>query len=176
MDTALSRWLVWPALMLSAIIWLGVSVVTSDAVHTLVKSNFDFARAFGSVSASSLVIALAWPVIVGYWMRMATLASVKSIVLGACAVAVWVVGLTVLTAVGIDLLWSFRWVVVALSIVSLMLEIAMAVWLLRRTIRPLSFGIGLRGALLSATTTLAWLIGAKALLLCLSPGVVIRMS
>jgi len=175
MGAILSRWLVWPALILSVVLWFGVSVVTADAVHTLVKSNFDFARSYGSVSLKTLAGAIIWPLVVGYWMRMATSVDAKSLALGACAVAAWAGVLTVLTAVGIDLLWSFRWAIVVISIASLILEIAVAVWLLRRTTQPLSFGVGFHGSLLSVTTVCVWLMAAKALLLCLSPGVVIRM-
>lgn len=175
MNAVLSRWLVLPTLILSVVLWFGVSVVTADAVHTLVKSNFDFARSFGSVSLKTLVGALAWPLVIGCWMRMTTSVNVKILALGACAVAVWAGVLTVLTAVGIDLLWSIRWAVVAISIASLILEIAVAVRLLHRTTQPLSFGVGFHGSLLIVTAACAWLMAAKALLLCLSPGVVIRM-
>lgn len=168
------RWLVWPALLLSGILWLGMSVVASDAVHILVKSNFDFARSFGSVSAKSLASALVWPVVVGCWLGMSTPVGAKSLALSACVVSIWAVGVTVLTAVGIDLSWSHRWAVVALSIASLVLEVAVAAWLLHWVVQPLSFASGVPGTILNITVALAWLMATKAILLFCSPGVVIR--
>ncbi len=174
MSTTFSRWLVVLALIASVIVWLGVSVVTDDAVHTLAKSNFDFARTYGSVSLTTLLIALAWSLVVGGWMMVSTPVGTKNLVFGLCAVTISAVVLTFVAAVGSDLLWSFRWASIAFGIAIWSLEIVIAVWLLRRTSQPLSYGIGLNGSLWTVTTALAWLMAAKAALLCVSPGVAIR--
>ena len=175
MDTTLWRWLVWPVSIISVILWLGVSVVTADAVHTLAKSNFDFARSFGSVSSTALVSALIWPLVVGIWAGISTSISMKNFAFGGCAVVVWVVGLTVVTAIGIDLLWSFRKVLIFVGLLAWGLEVVVAVWLLRLTTQPPSFGVGLQGVLSSLAVALACLIAAKAAFLWLAPGVSIRL-
>jgi hypothetical protein len=175
MGVALARWLVWPALILSVFLWLVLSLVTADAAHTLVKSNFDFTRSFGSVSMKTLVSAFVWSIIISYWIAKTATVGGRSLFLGACTVAVWTTGVIILTSVGIDQLWNFRWAVIAFPIVAWILETVIAMWLLRLMSPPQSFGIGIQGMLWNATTALTWLMATKAVLLCLSPGVTIRL-
>lgn len=175
MDTTLSRLLVWPMLIISALLWLGVSVDTVDAVNTLVKSNFDFTRSFGSVSSKTLVSALVWPPVIGVWLGAYTSLGMKNFVFGACAVAAWAIGLLVLTAIGIDLLWGFRRVLIGFGLLALSSEVIVAVWLLRLTIQSLSFGVGLIGVLSSIVVALNLITATKAAFLWLVPGVSIRM-
>lgn len=165
-----NRWLVLPALVLSVILWLAVSSVTANAVHVLAKSNFSF-RSYGSVSVWLVAGALSWSLIIGYLLLLATSVTAKNLIWGACAVGFWSVFLILLTAVGDEFLGSLD----RAAIIVWLLEIAGALLLVRATSRLTSADIGPHTVLWDMLATLTWLIAAKALLLCLSPGVVIRM-
>ena len=175
MGITLKSWLIWPALIFSIVFWFGISTVTADAIHVLVKSNFDVGRPFGSVSTTTLVVAFVWLITVSFWLKKTSLVSIKRTVLQACVVAVWAVVLTVLTAIGVDSLWYLRWTVVVIPIAFWIVEVVGALWLLRVLSPPSFWGQGVLRMTTIAIAALTWLMGAKALWLALSPGVVIRM-
>ena len=175
MPLILNRWLILLALILSIIVWLGISALTTNAIFALVKSNFDFTRVFDSISLKTLGIAFMWSVLIVTWMMMSRSISVQSFIFGTCVVAVWGFILNALTAFSIHHLWGIKWAVILLPIIIWILEFAVAVWLLGLTNQFLSFRPKFQRLLLSTITGLACLIATKVLMLGFSPGIFIRM-
>ena len=170
MITPSNRWLWLFALALSGVLWLGISSVTANAVHVLVKSNFAL-RPFGSVSVWLLASSTIWPLFVGYMLSTTTVVTGRSLALGICVVVAWAVALVVLTAIGDEFLGRLG----VAAIAAWVLEITIALLLLRLTSQPLLSDLSLQNGLVGVVATLAWLTAAKALVLCLSPGVTIRL-
>lgn len=170
MTTFSNRWLLLLLLVLSAVLWLGISSVTANAVHVLAKSNFAL-RPFGTVSVWLLASAIIWSLVISFALSVSPPLTAKSIVLGAGVVAVWAVALVALTAVGDEALGHLG----GGAIVVWVFEIVVAGLLMRMTCPLLLTDLGLQSVLLGAIASLVWLTLAKAALLCASPGVVIRM-
>jgi hypothetical protein len=156
--------------LLSLFVWLGVSSVLAGAVHSLAKSNFS-AHPFGSISLWALATAILWPAFVAYIAITFRWIHVNRLILDMSLVAAWALGLTAVTAISDQFLNGLGIAAVAVWLI----EIAAAMWLLYVTLSPLSLGTSVQGRAISLLTTLAWLTEAKALLLCLSPGITVRI-
>ena len=170
MTISSNRWLLLPTLMLSGVLWLGISSVTANAVHVLAKSNFAL-RPFGSVSAWLVASAIIWPLIASHLLKTVHFITAKRLFLGVCAVLAWTGVLVVLTAVGDEVLGKLGGAAIAVWI----LEVAMAFFLLRVITQPLLSNLDLQGVLVGTVAALASLTMAKGVLLCIFPGVEIRM-
>lgn len=172
---ASSRWPLWGAFFLSIAIWFGVTTLAADAVFTLVKSNFSFGRPFGSVSLTTILITLIWPLAANSWVTATTPVKIKNLTLGMASVTGLTVGSTLLTAWSTNQLWDFQWLMIAVQIIIWALEIVAATWVAQRATHSSTFRKTSRSTLVNGITALTWVTAAKSLLLCLSPGVVIRM-
>lgn len=165
-----SRWLPLVALLISSMLWLAVSSVMANSVHLLAKANFTW-RAFGSVSVWLVALNLAWLVFVSYALMTNTQLCGKSVIWELFAVAVWVVTLLALAAFGDAWIGSLG----VLAVVVWVIEIGVAyLFISQINQQSLPFSGLLSGAWL-LVMTLTWLSAIKALFLCLSPGVALRL-
>jgi hypothetical protein len=163
-----SRWMLLPALLISAVLWLGLSSVIANAIHVLAKGNFAFGS-FGSISAMFLAAAFGWTMLIGYWVNVEGDIEPKILMRGACAIAIWLCVLIAFTAVADDFL--VRLGRDAISVWVAELTVAMVLFI-RVTKAPLSFWRLLQCVLV----VLVCLTAVKALLLLMSPGIAIRLQ
>lgn len=165
-----NRWPLLAALLVSSALWLAVSSVMGNEVHILAKENFSWYR-FGQVSVWLIVASFAWLMFISYVLTVNVQLTAKSQALGQCAVGVWVGILLVLSAFGDEWLGSLG----AAALIFSVLEIAVAVFLVAYLFRQsLSFS-DLQSQAWLVVMALIWLTATKATLLCLSPGVTIRL-
>lgn len=170
-------WVFLLAVALSAVLWLGISSVTSNAVHVLAKSNF-VVNTYGQVSVVMLAASIAWPLIVCLALSIWLPLTFKSTIVGFLSVSAWVVVLLSLTALGADFLSTLGRGAVNVWIFAVsywILEIGIAMLLLHVTSQPLLSDFNLQSILVGTIVALAWLTLAKAAFLCLSLGVLITM-
>lgn len=164
-----SRWLAVAALLVSGALWLAISSTAANAVHVLAKGNFSWSG-FGSVSAWLLVACLLWAGIVGYVLTTNGAVSGKAFGLGMCAVLMWVLLLSVLTALGDEWFSSLK----AASLLVWVVEVVVTALLVAYLHRQWPALPNLQGLWLGVVS-LTLLIGAKALLLGVVPGIAVRM-
>ena len=165
-----SRWLLVAAFLVSSALWLGVSSIFANAVHIFWKSNYSWAG-FGSVSIWTIVVALGWLLIVGYVLQAESWITTKNMTLSICIVAIWIVLLAVLTAWGYEMLVELG----AAAILVWVIEFVVALLLVNYFARMSLPFFGIQNSAVFVTVTLTWLMAAKVMLLCLSPGVTLRL-
>lgn len=158
------------ALLLSGGLWLGISSVVAGAVHVFAKSDFSL-RPFGSVSVGVLVCSIAWSLLVGYFLNAKILFELKALVLGAVLINAWVIALIALTCVADEILGRLG----AAAIVIWIFEFTIAFLIFRLVNHSRLSDTGPRNFMVSMMATFAGLILAKALLLCLTPGVIVGL-
>ena len=157
------------ALLISAGLWLGISSIEANAVHIFAKGNYAWSG-FGSVSGWSLAACLLWTVAVVHALTKNDVIRGKTLGLGMCAVLGWVLLLSVLTTLHDEWLADLK----AASSLVWVSEFAIAALLIRHLHRQESESPALQGLWLGVLS-LTLLLGAKALLLGLAPGVTVRM-
>lgn len=165
-----NRWLLLVALLLSCTLWLAVSSVMANAVHVLAKENFSW-RAFGSISIWLIAASFACLMFASYVLTVNAQLTAKSQALGLCAVAMWIGVLLVLTALGDQWLGGLG----VASLIVWCIEIAVAVCLVAYLFRQSLSFFDLQSQVWLVVMALIWLTATKAALLCLSPGVSIRL-
>ena len=165
-----NRWFLLAALLVSGALWLAVSSVMGNAVHILAKENFSWYR-FGQVSIWLIAASFAWLMFISYVLSMNLQLPAKSQALGLCAVGVWVGVLLVLSAFGDEWLGSLG----AAALIFSVIEIVVAVFLVAYLFRQSLPFIDLQNKALLVVMALIWLTATKAMFLCLSPGVSIRL-
>ena len=175
MYKALNRLLLWPALGISIFLWLGMSSVFANAIHVLVKANFSPSGAFGSISLWWLLLAISWPFIAGYVLSAAMAISFRNLIRGACAVGLWVIFMAISISLAERFLENLNYMeVMVCSVTIVIVEVSLAFFLVKSTSRLGNEANSFYVILSQTTAAFVWLMAAKALLLCLSPGVSIR--
>ena len=161
--------------LLSTAIWLGVSSLYDSAGFQLVKSAYS-TYPFGSVSAKTLGVCAAWTLVIGVCHLMSTtLAHWTRFLLGGLVVLFWVGIVTSINILAMEVfaqLGIFR-EVIWLWIPICLLEVGVAGCIISRAIEPLPYH-GFERAAFIMTETFTLLTAAKALLLWLTPGILIR--
>lgn len=142
----------------------------ANAVHILAKENFSW-RAFGSVSIWLIAACFGWLMLTSYLLTVNVQLTVKGQALGLCAVAMWVGVLLVLTGLGDQWLGSLG----VAGLIVWFIEIAVAVLLVAYLFRQSLPFFDLKSQSWLVVMALIWLTATKAALLCLSPGVSIRL-
>lgn len=165
-----NRWFPILVLLMSGALWLAVSSVFANATHILAKSNFIFVG-FGSVSIWLLAASFVWLVIVTYALSVNTEISPWNVAIGFGQVSAWVLILATLTTAGDELLGKLGGVAVIIWLI----EVAVARFILSRASELSLPFTGILNDLWPFAVTLTWIMGIKILLLCLSPGVTIRI-
>jgi hypothetical protein len=158
------------ALLLSGALWLAVSSVTANAVHTLAKENFSW-HGFGSVSIWLIVVCFAWLICASYLLAVNMQLTAKNQAIGICVVTIWIGILLVLTGLGDQ--WLGR--LGAAALVVWFIEIAVAALLVIYLFRQSRSFFSLEGISWFAVMALIWLTAAKMAFLLLSPGISIRL-
>ncbi len=168
-----NRWLLLIALLLSGALWLAISSVMGNAIHTLAKESFTWYR-FGSVSIGLILICLIWVIFVSCILWANGQFTAQNQFLSLCCVTVWMGLLLVLLAYGDPWIDSFGTSVI-FGLLFWIIEIAGAALLVAHFFRQSVPFMDLQSKALLVAVTLTWLTAAKAALLCLSPGVSIRL-
>ncbi len=166
-----NRWITGFVLLLSVILWLGMSSVMSNSLHDLAKTTLTFQiPVFGSVSIWLVVGGMVWSLIVSYWLVIVTLVPVRKLALSAGSTATWGVTVVVLIYLGDTFLSKLG----ALAVVVWLVEISVALLLVYKTSKLTLSEIGVDIVLWGMVAVFVWLTAIKALLLILSPGVIIH--
>ncbi len=168
-----NRWFIFAALLFSSALFLAVSSVIGNSVHILSKNNFVWYR-FGSVSIELIVSSLFWTILVGCIFSVNIQISARNQLLSLCAVAAWT-GLLLVFLAYSDA-WITSWgVSVIFGVLYWVIEIAGAALLIAYIFRQSLSFIDLQSQALLVVMALIWLTATKAMFLCLSPGVSIRL-
>ncbi|MES2356515.1 MAG: hypothetical protein V4568_19365 [Pseudomonadota bacterium] len=170
MLTTSNRWFALSALLISSFLWLVASSVFANAIHILAKSNFLW-TGFGSISIWMIAISFVWLAILTYTLLAYAGLSLLNVSLGFGLIALWMLILAAVTIVGDEFLGKLG----SAAIIVWLIEVAFARLILSRTPQlSLQFS-GLLNELWPIALTLTWIMAAKILALCLSPGVAIRI-
>jgi len=164
-----SRWFIVAALVMSGALWLAISSTAANAVHVFAKGNYSW-TGFGSVSAWLLVVCLLWAAMVGFLLTSNGVVSGKTFGLGMCGALVWVMLLSVLTALGDEWLAGLKAASLLVWVAEVMVAAILVMYLQRQEAAPPT----LQGPWLGVVA-LTLLVGAKALLLGVLPGLAVRM-
>lgn len=163
-----NRWVVVAALLVSGALWLAISSSAANAVHVLAKGNFTW-NGFGSVSVWLLFACLLWAGIVGNVVSINGTLSARAFGICACIVVIWVLLLSVVTALGDEWFASLK----AASLLVWVVEVMVAVLLVMYLDRQWPALPSIQWPWL-CVVSLSLLVGAKALLLSVLPGMAVQ--
>lgn len=166
-------WLI--AALLSAAMWLGVSSLYDNAGFQLVKSAYR-AYPFGSVSENTLGVCAAWTLVIGVCHLMSTtLPHWTRFLLGGLVILLWVGIVTLIDILTMEvfaqlgIFGEVNWLLIPIWL----LEVGVAGCIISRIVEPLPYH-GFERVAFILTETFTLLIAANALLLWLTPGILIR--
>jgi hypothetical protein len=167
---ALNRWKLAAALLISSALWLVVSSVTANAVHSFAKNDF-ILQSLGSISIVLAVTSLAWTVFASCTFLTGIKIGLRKQFLALCFVAIWVGMLIVISAVSDQILGDMGMAAMAVWIVEFVFAVLLISYFYSHSL-PFA---GSHKRVFSMVIAFTWLAALKTVFLCLSPGILIKL-